>query len=112
VEIDFVIRIQLPLALSEYDELQPDIAVVAGSIRDYEKEHPATAVLVVEVSDTILRMDRTTKDSLYARAGITEYWILDLNGRLPEVYRDPKPMRDQAFGYGYERVPAEGLCYA
>jgi Uma2 family endonuclease len=50
---------------------------------------------VIEVSDTSLRFDRTTKLRLYARVGIPEYWIVDTNGRQVEVCRNPA-------GEGYE----------
>jgi Uma2 family endonuclease len=65
---------------------------VTGSIRDYKKQHPTTAVLVVEVADTTLQFDRTTKAALYARAGIPEYWIVNLADRVLEVHRQPAPM--------------------
>ncbi len=98
------VRSQLPLRLSEYDEPLPDVAVVIGSPRDYSHQHPTTALLVVEVSETTLKMDRETKGSLYASAGIPEYWVLNLPERVLEVYRNPAPMPRRAFGYGYQIV--------
>ena len=86
---DLVLRPQLPLALGESSEPQPDIAVVAGDYRSYRKEHPTTALLVVEVADSSLRHDRLRKLPLYARAGVPDSWILDLAGEALEVYRDP-----------------------
>ena len=85
------IRQQLPLALTEHSEPEPDVAVVSGSPRDYAHEHPATALLVVEVSDSTLTFDRQTKSLLYAQAGIPEYWILNLIDNALEIYRDPQP---------------------
>lgn len=85
----FEIRGQLPLALSDDSEPEPDLAVVRGGIRDFCDHHPTTAVLVVEVADSSLLRDRKKKVSLYARAGIPEYWILNLIRRTLEVYRDP-----------------------
>lgn len=102
----YVVCGQLPLALGERNELLPDIAVVVGSIRDYEENHPITAVLVVEIADTTLRFDRTTKVGLYARAGILEYWIVNLNERLLEVHREPEPRRGRPLGYYYADVVA------
>ena len=67
------VRRQLPLALDAASEPEPDVAVVAGSPRDYRDAHPATALLIVEVADSSLEFDRTTKASLYARAGIPDY---------------------------------------
>lgn len=85
------IRQQLPLSLSEHSEPEPDVAVVQGSPRDYAQSHPTTALLVVEVSDSTLKFDRQIKSSLYAEAGIPEYWILNLVDEVLEVYRDPDP---------------------
>jgi Uma2 family endonuclease len=97
------LRIQQPLALGEHSQPEPDIAVVTGTIRDYEEEHPTTAVLVVEVSDTTLVFDRA-KAGLYARAGMPEYWILDLPDRVLEIYRQPAPMAGQPFGHHYRSI--------
>jgi Uma2 family endonuclease len=85
------VRTQLPLALvgDPMSEPEPDIAVVPGSIEDYRERHPGTAVLVVEVADSSLDYDRGCKLRMYARAGIPEYWILNLGDRILEVYRDP-----------------------
>ena len=85
----FHVRMQHPLAADDYSEPEPDVAVVTGTIRDYRDAHPASAVLVVEVSNESLRYDRTVKQRLYARCGIPEYWILALPDARLEVYRDP-----------------------
>ncbi len=85
----FHVRVQNPLAVDDYSEPEPDVAVVRGAIRDYDKGHPTSAVLVVEVSNESLRYDRTVKQHLYARCGIPEYWILALPEARLEVYRDP-----------------------
>jgi Uma2 family endonuclease len=85
------VRIQLPLALGPDSEPEPDIAVVAGSPRDDWDEHPTTALLVIEVAGSSLRFDRTTKARVYARAGIPEYWIINVGKRCVEVHRDPTP---------------------
>jgi Uma2 family endonuclease len=87
----YQIRVQLPLALGDEDEPEPDLAVVLGGLRDYRDTHPTTAVLVVEVSDTSSLHDRERKRSLYARCGITEYWILDVQTKQLEVYRNLGP---------------------
>jgi Uma2 family endonuclease len=83
-------RLQAPLALDEDSEPEPDVAIVAGTPRDYLGAHPSTAVLVVEVADSSLRLDRRLKGSLYARAGLPEYWIVNLGDRVLEVCRDPR----------------------
>jgi len=98
------IRIQSPLTFLPDSEPEPDVAVVAGSWRDYIESHPSTAVFVAEESDTSLSTDRTLKAGLYASAGIPEYWILNLNERLLEVYRDPVPSPSEPFGHGYRSI--------
>jgi hypothetical protein len=55
-------------------------------------DHPATALLAVEVSLTTLSYDLTTKAELYATAAIPEYWMPDLEGRQLHVFRDPAPL--------------------
>lgn len=70
----------------------PDLAVVPGRIGDYAKAHPTEAVLVVEVSDTTLFFDRTTKAEVYAAAGIPVYWVIDVDGRVVHEFRDPAPL--------------------
>jgi Uma2 family endonuclease len=87
----WVVRVQLPLTLEPGSEPEPDVAVVRGVRRDFSQGHPTTAELLVEVADTTLRLDRTDKAELYARAGIPDYWILNLPGRRLEVRRDPDP---------------------
>ena len=83
------VRVQLPLLLGIRTKPEPDVAVVAGSIRSYAKAHPTQAALVIEVSDSTLEYDRTRKAGLYAAAGIQDYWILNLTDRVLEVYRQP-----------------------
>jgi Uma2 family endonuclease len=97
----YVVRVQGPLDVSPSSQPEPDIAVVRGSIRDYANAHPTTALLVVEVSESSLAFDQGEKASLYASAGIPEYWILNLLDRCLEIYRDPIPMAGQPYGYGY-----------
>ena len=100
----YVIRTQLPLALNEISEPEPDVAVVPGAPRDYRDAHPTTALLIVEVSDTTLTYDRSQKASLYAKAGIEDYWIVNLVHQRLEVYRNPSLISEQPFGYGYKHV--------
>jgi hypothetical protein len=84
------VRPQLPLALGDDSEPEPDIAVVPGAWRDYSHSHPTTALLIVEVADNSLLHDRKRKTRLYAQAGIPEYWIDNLVDWCLEVYRDSK----------------------
>ena len=98
------VRIQLPLGLGPDSEPEPDVAVVAGAPRDYLTAHPSTAALVVEVADSSLRLDRRLKSGLYARAGLAEYWIVNLVDGVLEVHRDPRPAADAAYGWAYRSV--------
>lgn len=97
-------RLQAPLALGEHSEPEPDIAVVAGAALDYVAAHPSTAALVVEVADSSLRLDRRFKASVYARAGLHEYWIVNLVDRALEVHREPQPAADAADDWIYRSV--------
>ena len=86
---EFQVRGEKPFALDDTSQPQPDICIVRGSIRDYTDAHPSEALLLVEVSDSTLSHDRGPKLAVYARNGILEYWILDLNDARLEVYRNP-----------------------
>ena len=89
---DFVISGQSSLNLSTRNDPEPDAMVSVGDLPDYDGRHPTPAetLLVVEVSDSTLREDRRYKAGLYARAGIAEYWIVNLNARTLEVRRQPE----------------------
>jgi Uma2 family endonuclease len=97
-------RLQAPLALGEHSEPEPDVAVVTGAARDYVSAHPTTAALVVEVANSSLRLDRRFKAVIYARAGLQEYWIVDLVDRALEVHRDPQPVVDTPDDWTYRSV--------
>jgi Uma2 family endonuclease len=99
-----LVRVQLPLALDPASEPEPDLAVVPGSPRDYLDAHPDTAQLIVEVADATLTFARRAKGSLYARAGIPEYWIVNVNRRELEVYRDPVEDSSARYGWTYQKV--------
>jgi Uma2 family endonuclease len=98
------VRGQGPLALDEESEPEPDVAVVPGSFRDYVTRLPSRPALVVEVSESSLALDRVHKGSLYARAGIADYWIVNLADQTLEVYRDPVPDPAAAFGWHYRSI--------
>ena len=97
----WLVRVQLPLSLDDASEPEPDLAVVPGRLIDYRHAHPSHPVLVVEVSETSLDLDRHHKGSLYARAGLQDYWIVNLVDRVVEVYRDPAPDATAIYGWGY-----------
>jgi Uma2 family endonuclease len=100
----FHVRVQAPVALDDESEPEPDVSVVPGDPRDYRDEHPARPVLVVEVALTRLRFDRSRKGSLYARAGLPEYWIVNIPDGWLEVYRQPMPDPAAAFGWRYGSI--------
>ncbi len=100
----FDVRAGLPVALDEESEPEPDVAVVRGAPRDYIRDHPARPVLVVEVAHSSLAFDRRSKASLYARAGLADYWIVNLIDRQLEVYREPVPNPQAEFGWAYHQV--------
>ncbi len=85
-----VVRPQLPLALSDESEPEPDLAVVEGSLEDVRHQHPTRAILVVEIADSTLSFDKERKRAMYAAAGVPEYWILNLVDGVLEVYRAPR----------------------
>jgi Uma2 family endonuclease len=87
----WVVREMKPLDTGRRSLLEPDFYVVAGSIRDYMMVHPTTAALVVEISDSTLRKDRTIKVHHYAQARLPDYWIVNLVDRQLEVHRNPGP---------------------
>ena len=72
-------------------EPEPDVLVIAGEALSYayRRPGPADIRLLVEVADTSLAFDRTVKAGLYARAGIADYWVVDVMGRKVHVHREP-----------------------
>ena len=95
------VMVQLPIALDDDSEPEPDVAVVPGAPRDYRDGHPSRPVLVVEVAEESLRGDRGRKGSLYARGGVADYWIVDVVGGALEVYRLPSPSPAAPLGWSY-----------
>lgn len=83
------VRARAPLALSDIDEPEPDVAVV--QLGEYREQLPQTALLVVEVADATRRRDLGPKAILYARAGVPECWVVDLPERRVVVHSDPRP---------------------
>ena len=90
------LRIQSPIGLlspdNTYSEPEPDVAVTRETENAYSVHQPGPddLLLVVEVADTSLPTDLVAKARLYARAGIVEYWVLDLNDRQLHIHREPK----------------------
>ena len=85
-----IVSVQNPVRLDQWNEPQPDFAV--SRVRaDHRTRHPGPSdiLLLVEVSDSTLRFDRTVKLPLYARCGIPEVWIVDMQRRVLEAHRRP-----------------------
>jgi Uncharacterized protein conserved in cyanobacteria, COG4636 len=103
------VRIDDPLRIGDSEPV-PDVAIVPGKPSDYRTQHPTTALLIIEIADTSLEYDRTEKMSLYAAAGIPEYWIVNLVERCVEVYREPvSPTAGTAFNARYRALRYYGL---
>jgi Uma2 family endonuclease len=94
------VRPQLPIALDDSSEPEPDVSVVPGSYHQYRFMHPSRPVLVVEVSDTTLSADRR-KGGLYARGAVDEFWIVNLVDDALEVYRRPQVSQAARFRWVY-----------
>ncbi|CDH47694.1 MAG: Uma2 family endonuclease [Candidatus Competibacteraceae bacterium] len=86
-----IVSVQDPIILGGYAEPQPDIALLRWRDDFYRKAnpHPEDVLLLIEVSDSTLRYDCDVKVPLYASHGIPEVWLLDIQNRQLEIYRDP-----------------------
>ncbi|HKI17791.1 MAG TPA: Uma2 family endonuclease [Isosphaeraceae bacterium] len=82
-----------PVRIPDFDEPEPDVAVVRGSKNDYERRipEPGDVALVVEFAESTLDRDQGHKLLAYAKGGIPVYWIVNLVDRQVEVYSDPTP---------------------
>jgi Uma2 family endonuclease len=98
------VREEKPIALDEQSEPEPDVVVVPGQPRDYLDAHPSRPVLLVEVAETSLAIDRLRKGGLYARAGIADYWVVNLIDEVLEVYRQPVRVPSGAGDWTYDSV--------
>jgi Uma2 family endonuclease len=107
------VRFQLPIDVSEADNLhnepEPDAVVLArpGTETLGANPKPADVLLAIEIADSSLRFDLRTKAALYARAGIEDYWVIDIPGRRIVVHREPSAGR-----YRSGRPDAEILASA
>jgi len=86
-----IVSVQDPLVIGERSVPQPDVVLLKPRPDSYTQSHPTTAdvLLVVEVADTTLSFDLGTKIPLYARSGIPEAWVIDVQERVVRVFRDP-----------------------
>lgn len=100
----WTVRQQAPITLDDESEPEPDLAVVRGEPIDFLEGHPARPALIVEVAETSLQLDRDLKGGLYARAGLPDYWIINLRARCLEVFRAPVPDLTAPVGWRYRDV--------
>lgn len=99
----YFVRVQAPVDVGAVSQPEPDIVVLIGSPRDYRRGHPKTPTLAVEIADSSIRKDRLFKTKIYSKAGIQDYWIINLVENCIEVYR--RPHNDAEKGYIYiERI--------
>jgi len=100
-----VLGVQDPVVLNPHNAPEPDIAVLRPRPHGYRARHPAPAdvLLVIEVADTSVESDRSSKIPLYARAGIPEAWLVHLRADHIEVHRDATPE-----GYRSLRIAGRG----
>jgi hypothetical protein len=91
------------IALDDDSEPKPDVTVVPGHPDDYKRTHPSRPVLTVEVAESSLDADRQWKGSLYARAALADYWVVNLVDRVVEVYREPGADAGAPLGWSYAR---------
>ena len=89
ISSNWIVRQEGPLTFTD-SEPEPDVSVVRGPEELYLRAHPTTADLVVEVAVSSLEIDRL-KAAIYAEAGVLEYWIVCVEKREVQVYRQPQP---------------------
>jgi len=87
----WLVTTQNPVRLGRYSEPQPDVVIVSPSADDYTLRHPTPedVLLLVEVADTSLAYDEGDKLAAYGKAGIEEYWLVNLHEPCVQIYRDP-----------------------
>lgn len=107
------IRVQEPITLSSNSEPEPDVVIAKKKDDNYLTAHPTVEdiILVIEISDSTLKYDREIKLSLYAEAGINNYWIINLVDRNLEVYINPFSNDKNQFGYRNKSIilPSEEI---
>ena len=89
---EFVVSVQDPIHLDDFNEPLPDIAVLKAGADFYAEKHPIPedVLLLIKVSDSTVEYDRKYKKTLYAEAGIVEFWIVNLTDETVECYSQPK----------------------
>jgi hypothetical protein len=100
-----IVRVQGPIVISQRTQLQPDLSVLRERKDFYRQSlaRPEDCLLVIEVADTTVRLDREGKIPIYSKAGIPEAWLIDLENRELVVYTAPT-----SDGYGNSMRPDPG----
>ncbi|SRR5712691_1563456 len=108
-----IVWVQNPIKIDDRTEPQPDLVLLRPRPDFYAQAHPGPddVLLLIEVADTTLEMDREVKLPLYAKAGIREVWIVDLTGGTVQLYRQPSLQGYQTSiqARGIEQLTAEAL---
>ena len=101
----WIVSTQDPLRLDNFSEPEPDLMLLKPAPDDYTSRHPTAAdvLLLIEVADTTLPLDRKEKLPAYGRAGVAEVWIVNLEEQKIEIYREP-----HFTGYGSKSVLSAG----
>jgi Uma2 family endonuclease len=101
----WLMAVQDPVLLEDHSQPQPDLMLLKPAADNYRSRHPRPedVFLLIEVSDSTLETDRELKLPVYGRAGIVEVWIVNLDNRALEVYREP-----HFAGYADARILHEG----
>src|SRR4028119_953011 len=101
-----IVRGQEPIILTDDSEPEPDVVIARNRSDNYLSSHPEPAdiLLVIEVADSTLKYERTTKLSLYAETGISNYWIFNLVDNQLEMHSEPYQKRQGDFSYQLQRA--------
>lgn len=101
-----VVRGQEPVTLPDNSELEPDVVIARGKDDDYLAHHPfpEDILLIIEVSDSTLAYDQTTKLSVYAEHQISDYWIVNLVANQLECYSQPYHAASDDYGYRLKQI--------
>lgn len=110
------VGIQTPVRIDHINEPEPDISILNYRLDDYSSSHPGPndVLLVIEVASSSIRYDREVKMPIYARSGIPEFWIIDIENQLIEVFRKPKGRMytDKQIFNSREDIPLMGETFA
>lgn len=100
------LQCQDPIILPSHSEPEPDFAIVRNRADNYVSAHPrpSDVLLLIEISDSTLQYDQDVKISLYAEAGISDYWIFNLVDNHLEAYSEPYQDMQGRFGYAVKRI--------